>query len=47
MQPSTTKGTVEFCPDCKRKTSHETAPGGWPFCLKHQDIHPPTKPGDK
>jgi ribosomal protein L37AE/L43A len=34
MQPSTTKGTVEFCPDCKRKTSHETAPGGWPTCVR-------------
>jgi hypothetical protein len=32
MQPSTTKGSVEHCDTCGRRTPHQTAQGGWPVC---------------
>lgn len=41
--PPPLKGTVEECPECKERTPHLTAPDGWPFCLKHLDVHPPKR----
>lgn len=23
----------EYCPDCRRVTEHQCAPGGWPVCV--------------
>jgi len=37
------KGSVQYCPDCRTKTAHLTAPGGYPVCTKCGFVQPGKK----
>lgn len=26
------KGSIQYCPDCRRSTAHYRTPDGWPIC---------------